>query len=175
LSERGSALPATPSILVLGIGNVLLEDEGLGVRAVERLAATYRLPPAVNAMDGGTLGLDLLPHVEQAGSLLVVDAVQADQPTGSLVRLEGDAVPAMLAIKTSVHQVGLADLIAASRLRGTFPDRLVLWGMVPATVDWGTELSPVVAAHLEDLVAAVVRELRAWGVPVEAREQIRRA
>lgn len=151
-------------ILLLGLGNILLQDEGLGVRAVERLAATYDLPEEVEALDGGTLGLDLLPRLYGVDGLLIVDAVASGQAPGTLVRLEGDAIPAALAVKMSMHQVGLQDLMAASALQGMRPPRMVLWGMEPATLGWGLDFSETVAARLADLVAAVVRELRSWGV-----------
>ena len=79
---------------MLGLGNILLMDEGLGVRAVERLAAAYDLPENVEILDGGTLGLDLLPRLDGVDALLLVDAVKAGGPPGTLVRLEGDAIQA---------------------------------------------------------------------------------
>jgi len=161
-----------PGILVLGLGNILLQDEGVGVRALEHLTNRYRLPAEVQAVDGGVLGLDLLPYLEQADALLVMDAVETGQPPGSLVRLEGASIPAALALKMSVHQVGLQELLATSRLRGTLPSRVALWGIVPASMEWGLALSPAVAARLDDLVEAVVRELRDWGVVVDEEATI---
>ncbi len=153
-------------ILILGLGNILLQDEGLGVRAVERLAAAYDLPEEVEALDGGTLGLDLLPRLYGVDALLIVDAAASGQAPGTLARLEGDTIPAALAVKMSMHQVGLQDLMAASALQGMRPPRMVLWGMEPATLGWGLEFSPTVGARLDDLVAAVAQELRSWGVAV---------
>ena len=154
---------APSHILVLGVGNILLQDEGLGVRAVERLAAIYDLPENVELLDGGTLSLDLLPRLDGVEALLLVDAVRAGGPAGALVRLEGDAIQAALAVKMSVHQVGLQELLAVSAFQGTRQPRVVLWGMEPAAIDWGLELSPTVAAGMEALVEVIVRELRAWG------------
>jgi len=151
-------------ILVLGLGNILLQDEGLGVRAVERLTARYELPPEVQVMDGGVKGLDLLPYLEGVSHLLITDAVQTGQPAGSLVRLEGEAIPAALSLKMSMHQVGLQELLALASFQGTLPERVVLWGLEPATLDWGLELSAPVAAQIDALVDAAVGELRAWGV-----------
>jgi len=151
-------------ILVLGLGNILLQDEGLGVRAAERLAARYRLPPEVQVMDGGVMGLDLLPHLEEVSHLLITDAVQTGQPPGSLVRLEGEAIPAALSLKMSMHQVGLQELLALAGFQGTLPEQVVLWGLEPATLEWGLELSAPIAAQIDALVDAVVGELRAWGV-----------
>lgn len=156
-----------PDVVVLGVGNVLMQDDGLGVRALERLTTRYRLPPAVRVLDGGVLGLDLLPALDGVSALLVVDAVQADGPPGSLVHLEGDAVPRVLTLKTSIHQVGLCELLAVSRWQGTLPARLALFGVVPAQVDWGLELSPQVSAVLDELVDAVAGRLRGWGIVAE--------
>ncbi len=152
--------------LVLGLGNILLQDEGLGVRALERLTAAHPLPDRVEALDGGTMGLELLPYLDGVTDLLITDAVDTGQPPGTLVRLEGDAIPAALSLKMSMHQVGLQDLLATSRLRGTMPQRLVVWGIQPASLDWGVDLSPPVQAALDGLVQAAVQELRGWGIPI---------
>lgn len=154
-----------PSILLLGLGNILLQDEGLGVRALSRLLERYRLPAEVQALDGGTLGLDLLPFLEDASACLVLDAVHGDLAPGALLRLEGDAIPAALALKTSMHQSGLQELLAIARLRDTLPQRIVLWGMRPASLAVGLELTSAVASQLDALVAAAVEELGRWGVP----------
>ena len=151
-------------ILVLGLGNILLQDEGLGVRAVERMAARYRLPPDVQVVDGGVMGLDLLPYLEGVSHLLIIDAVQIGQPAGSLVRLEGEAIPAALQVKMSMHQVGLQELMALAGFQGTLPEQLVLWGLEPASLEWGLELSAPIAAQIDALVDAAMGELRAWGV-----------
>jgi len=151
-------------ILVLGLGNILLQDEGLGVRAVERMAARYRLPPDVQVMDGGVMGLDLLPYLEGISHLLITDAVQTGQPAGSLVRLEGEAIPAALQVKMSMHQVGLQELMALAGFQGTLPEQVVLWGLEPASLEWGLELSAPIAAQIDALVDAAMGELRAWGV-----------
>jgi hydrogenase maturation protease len=173
-STYGPLLPDTenaqPGTVVLGLGNILRQDEGLGIHAVERLQARYRLPRQVRALDGGTMGLDLLPYLEDAPAVLLLDAVQTGQPPGSLVRLEGEAIPAALALKMSSHQVGLQELLATSLLRGTLPGRVVLWGIEPASIAWGLELSPVVGAAIGELVDAGARELRDWGLAVERRE-----
>ena len=156
----------TPSVLVLGAGNILLQDEGVGVRALARLLARFELPASVQAIDGGTMGLDLLPYLEGITDLLILDAVRSGRAPGSLVRLEGDTIQAGLALKLSVHQVGLQEMLAASRLCGCTPARVVLWGIEPASLDWGLALSPTVAAQLDSLVAAVAGELRAWGAAI---------
>jgi hydrogenase maturation protease len=153
-----------PQTLVLGLGNILMRDEGLGVRVVERLLEDCQFPPEVKVVDGGTLGLDLLPWVEEADRLLVIDAVDKGAEPGSLARLEGEEVPMFLGVKISPHQMGLADLLAAAQLRGYLPQELVLWGMQPMLIEVGLELSPPVAAQLETLKERVLDELSRWGI-----------
>jgi len=155
---------AIPRILVLGLGNILLGDEGVGVRVVERLQALYEFPQEVQVLDGGTLALDLLPYVEDAGRLLVIDALEMGAEPGTIARLEGDEVPAFLSVKISPHQVGLADLLAAARLRDRYPRELVLWGVQPGVMSPGLELSSPVAAQVEVLVYRVLVELSRWGI-----------
>ncbi len=153
----------TPT-LVLGLGNILLADEGIGVRVIERLQEQYEFPPYVQVMDGGTLGLDLLPYVEQVDRLLVVDALNAGAEPGTIVRLEGEEIPAFFAPKISSHQMGLVDLLAAARLAGCQPRDLVLWGIQPQTLGVGLELSPVVNDQVEKLIGHVLAELSRWGI-----------
>lgn len=158
-----------PETLVLGLGNIILRDEGLGVRACERLLERYALAAGVDAVDGGTLGLHLLPYLEGVRNLLILDAVRSDEPPGTLVRLEGEAIPAALAHKMSMHQFGLAELLAVGGLLGEPPQRIVLWGMAPAVMEPGLDLSEPVAASLDALVEAAVGELAAWGVSLAPR------
>lgn len=152
-------------ILVLGLGNILLGDEGVGVRVIERLLEQYVFPEGVRVMDGGTLGLDLLPYLEDALRLVVVDAVQARKAPGTLVRLVGDEVPAFLDVsKVSPHQEGLQDLLAVAALKGYLPDEIVFWGAQIASLGVGLELSPAVAAQVDALAEKVLEELVRWGV-----------
>lgn len=149
--------------LVLGLGNILLRDEGVGVRVVEQLRARYDFPPEIQVLDGGTLALDLLPCVEEADRLLMIDALQMDAEPGTIARLEGDEVPAFLGVKLSPHQIGLSDLLAVARLRGRCPAELVLWGVQPEAMSVGVELSATVAAQVDTLVERALDEIRRWG------------
>ena len=149
---------------MLGLGNILLRDDGVGVRVVERLQRLYQFPPEVELLDGGTLGLDLLSYVEATERLLVVDALEMEAEPGTLARLEGDEVPAALSVKLSIHQAGLADLLAASRLRGFYPPELVLWGVQPGVIDVGLDLSPPVDASVEVLADRAMEELGRWRI-----------
>ena len=151
-------------ILVLGLGNTLLRDEGLGVRTLERLGSRYRFPDQVRLMDGGTRGLDLLPYLAGTDGLLIIDAVNSGDPPGTLMRFEGQELAHTLSVKMSVHQVGMQELLAAAELSGTLPRHVVLWGMQPAKIAWGEDLSTPVASAMDRLVQAVAAELKDWGV-----------
>ena len=162
--------PHLTKTLVLGLGNILLRDEGLGVRAVERLQVKYDLPENVQIVDGGVMGLDLLPYLEDADALLVVDAVRIGKQGASLVRLEGRDIPSALGLKMSIHQVGFQELLAIGQLRGTLPSRIVLWGIEPVSLKEGLDLSPEVRIQLNALVDAIACELEDWGIGIELKE-----
>lgn len=157
------AEPNKVQTLVLGVGNTLLSDEGVGVHVVERLVKLYNLPEEVQVLDGGTLGMDLLYYLEGVENLLLVDAVEAHREPGALVRLSGDEVPAFLSIKISPHQLGVPDMLAAAKLKGSFPRNIVLWGVQPASLEVGLELSETIAPLMDTLVEKVAGELRQWG------------
>jgi hydrogenase maturation protease len=152
-----------PGLLILGLGNVLLADDGLGIAAVARLAARYDLPSDVQAVDGGTLGLSLLPLLTSARDVILVDAVATDAAAGTLVRLAGDEVPGAVRHRLSPHQVGVADLLDGARLLDRFPGRLVLLGLVPASLALAVARSPAVEERLDALVEAVAAETRSLG------------
>lgn len=153
--------------LLLGLGNVLCGDDGLGVVAVERLRADFRFPEEVSLVDGGTLGLSLLSTLEEADEVWILDAVQADAPPGTLVRLDGREVEPALRERLSPHQVGVADLLDALHWRGHWPAALRVLGLVPAELELRVGLSPPVAAGLATLLAAAVAEVSQAGHAVE--------
>ena len=157
------------SIVVLGLGNLLRRDEGLGIRALERLQGRYALPTSVQMVDGGTLGLDLLCYLEHVDRLLILDAALTDGLPGTLLRMVGPEIPAFFGMRTSPHEIALPDLLAVTRLRGTEPRELVFLGMQPAALELGWELSEPVAAHLDELVDAAAGELQHWGFQVVKR------
>ena len=156
--------------LVLGLGNILLQDDGIGIRVVNRLMERYALPDDVQALDGGVRGLALMPHLEGVERLLIIDAVKCGKPPGTLVRLAGDEISTALGPKLSPHQEGLADLLWVAKVVGPCPEEIVLWGVEPATLDTGLDMSPPVAAQLDALVHRALDELARWGVLVEAKQ-----
>ncbi len=147
--------------LVLGLGNLVLSDDGLGVHAIETLRADRRVPPQVVLMDGGTQGLSLLPHISSYQRLLVIDAIDVGEKPGTLLRVEGRALQHLQG-KASVHQLGFADLMVALELLGESPEEVVLFGVQPLSTDWGTELTPPVQEALSRIPDVVVEQLLKW-------------
>jgi hydrogenase maturation protease len=158
-------------ILVLGIGNVLLTDEGIGVRALNELQRRYTFPDNVELLDGGTAGIELLRHIRKRDYLIIIDAMKFAKEPGTVTRVEGNDVPAAFRTRISPHQLGLSDLLAAAMLTDELPENLVLFGVEPENLDIGLDLTDVVEASLDELQGAIIEELRSAGctiVPIEA-------
>jgi hydrogenase maturation protease len=151
-------MPAPATYVVLGLGNTLHSDDGIGPQAIERLRNDARVPADVALIEGGTLGLELLTYIWDCSYLLVLDAVDVGQPPGTLVRMTSDEVQTLPG-RGSVHQMGVADLLVALRVLASRTPEIVLLGVQPASTDWGTELSPAVAAVLPALTDAAIAEL----------------
>ena len=162
------------AILVLGIGNSLMNDDALGVIAIEELQARYTFPSGVSVVDGGTLGLDLLPMLEGVKKLLIIDAIDMGAAPGELFRLQGEEVPRAFASKLSVHQMGVQDLLAVAELQGHVPEELVVWGVQPGSIEMEMRLSPAVAAAMVPLLDNVIGELAGWGVTFQEVDSSKR-
>jgi hydrogenase maturation protease len=169
------AEPAPPAqaggrtpVLVVGLGNVLLEDDGVGIYAIEELVRRYRLPPGVTVVDGGTSASDLLEEMAEREQLIVVDAVGLERPPGTLVRLVDGEVPALFRARLSPHQLGLSDTLAALALMGRSPRRIVVLGMVPMSLGLRIGLSPEGQAGLGGLVDLLATELGLGATDVAA-------
>lgn len=151
-------------VLILGIGNTILSDEAVGVRAVEALQDAYDLPVEVQAIDAGTSSMEMLDEIADVDLLLVLDAVKAGKPLGTVVRLAGDEVPVFFRKKLSPHQVGLSDVLASLEFAGSRPKDIVVIGVEAENFGLGLELTPVIAARVPELVALVVGELASRGI-----------
>lgn len=159
-------------VLVLGIGNLLWADEGFGVRAVESLNQAFRFPDGVELIDGGTLGLNLLPYVERSRRVLVFDAIDFGLAPGELKVLRDAEVPAWGARKMSPHQNGFNDVLALAHLHAAAPEQIVAIGVQPLTLDdFGGSLTAPVRARLDEAVALAAEQLARWGFAGEARAQ----
>lgn len=153
------------SVVVLGIGNVLWADEGFGVRAVEVLGERFTFAPHVQLVDGGTQGLYLLPLVQSATHLLILDAVDYGLRAGTLKRVDDDEVPRFLgASKMSLHQTGFQEVLMLAQMTVSFPRRVVLIGCQPEELDdYGGSLRPSVRAGLDGALDMALQCLAAWG------------
>jgi len=158
------------SIVVLGVGNILLHDEGIGVRVVEELDRRFIFPERVRLVDGGTQGLWLLPTIQQADHLIVVDAVLGGGKPGTLYRLGREDLPTGLRVKQSAHDTDLVEALNLSSLLGTGPKSTLVLGIEPENIEpYGLELTPAIQAKIEELVTLVLNELKNFGVEPEKR------
>ncbi|MCF8105083.1 MAG: HyaD/HybD family hydrogenase maturation endopeptidase [Desulfohalobiaceae bacterium] len=159
-------------ILVLGVGNILLSDEGVGIRAVQRLEKEYRLSREVEVLDGGTSGLELLGHIEHRKQLLLIDAVrkQGFEP-GSAIRISLQDPPAYFRQKITPHQLGLSDVLAAAALTDSLPEKITLYGIVPKDLDTGLELSAEAARGVEKILDMILKDLKGVGMEIRKSKQ----
>ncbi|MFN3750863.1 MAG: HyaD/HybD family hydrogenase maturation endopeptidase [Thiobacillus sp.] len=150
--------------LVLGIGNILLTDEGIGVHVLQALESELGNRDDVTLLDGGTLSFTLAGPIRDADALIVVDAANIKNHAGEWALLEGDDMDAFLMNnrKASAHEVGLTDLRAIAMLSGHWPEKRALVGIRPQVVDWGEVPTPVVAAAVPPVCAAIVELIRVW-------------
>jgi hydrogenase maturation protease len=157
--------------IVLGIGNTLNTDEGLGVHALDGLRARLGEIDQLEVLDGGTLGLNLLPLVEEASHLLVLDAVNVGEPPGTVVELAKDDIPLFRGIKMSDHQITFQEVLGLAKIRDKFPEHLHLIGAQPADLSIGVGLSPTIEAVIPELVEHTICVLKNWGIiPAEGKQ-----
>jgi hydrogenase maturation protease len=154
---------ASGGTLVLGLGNPIMGDDGLGLAILARLRAGWLLPPEVELVDGGTWGMRLLPLIETARRVLVLDAINVDQDPGAIVVLEREDLPRYFSHKLSPHQIDLREVLALAELRGTLPPDVVAIGAQPERVELLAELSPILAQRLEVIAELAVSRLERWG------------
>ena len=149
--------------LVLGIGNTLLSDEGIGVHVVEHLAGRHGDLPGVTFMDGGTLGFMLAEALAHHQRLVVVDAARMDREPGAVGCYEGTAMERYLkGNRQSVHEVGLVDLLDMAHLSDHYPERIALIGVEPLTLQWGESPSAPVADAIEPAGNEVMQLVQRW-------------
>ncbi|WP_150048884.1 MULTISPECIES: HyaD/HybD family hydrogenase maturation endopeptidase [Methylomonas] len=157
------------NILLLGIGNLLWADEGFGVRVIEHLQKHYCFPDNVRVLDGGTQGVYLIEHVQNADVLVVFDAVDYGLAPATLKRVENDDVPNFLgAKKMSLHQTGFQEVLAMAQMLGQYPERLLLIGVQPEELeDYGGSLRPAVKAQIQPAIDLALAYLAEFGVSAQ--------
>ncbi|TFG52025.1 MAG: hydrogenase maturation protease [Gemmatimonadales bacterium] len=154
--------------VVLGLGNPLMGDDGLGLAALERLREQWEIP-GVELVDGGTWGMNLLPLVEESTHLILLDAIRSGDAPGTLVEWERDRLPRYLSLKLSPHQIDLREILALAEWRDTMPEEIVAVGLAPRDVVMTTSLSPEVDSGLDKVVEAALRYLAWWGYRAERK------
>ena len=156
-------------VLVMGIGNTLLQDDGVGVHVAEQFRASLPSDSPITVLDGGTIGLSLLPEVEDSDAVIIVDASEMDAAPGTVRQFRNRAIDRQLSGKRrTVHEVALADLFAAAAIRGRSPARRALIAIQPSCTEWGLEPTPDVQAAIPTACAAVADLARQWRQEVTA-------
>lgn len=161
--------PTPRPVLVLGMGNLLLEDEGLGIHTLKLIQQRFVAPPEVEFLDGGTSGMALIEMLSGRQHLLVLDAVQTGEAPGTLVKMNDKDVPVYFGLRITPHQLGLSDVLATMKLTDEQPGRVTVLGLVPYSLEMSLDLSVCISEKLHQLVTAVVDELAALGYPLQAR------
>jgi hydrogenase maturation protease len=170
-----AVLPADPfsgdagRIVLLGLGNILLSDEGVGVHAVNAMKEQYSFSPPIDIIDGGTLGLDLLPLFQDRDRILIIDAVDFGKSAGTIGALEGDAIPSALNPRLSAHHIGVADLLVTAKLTRTVPPSVSLVGIQPKSLDVGLEMTNDIKNQFGSIIDLAVNILTQWGIACSRR------
>ncbi|MGC8924523.1 MAG: HyaD/HybD family hydrogenase maturation endopeptidase [Calditerrivibrio sp.] len=146
-------------VLVMGLGNLLMNDDAVGVLAVQELKKLYRDTDTLKIIDGGTLGLDLIHYLEWADKLIIVDGVNLNLPAGTVVRIEGEDINVVFESKLSPHQMGLKDILLAAELIDCRPSDIVLFGIQTKNIDMEMNLSEEVKSNLPKLLVHVSKEI----------------
>jgi hydrogenase maturation protease len=158
-------------ILVIGLGNILMQDEGVGVRVAELLESRYHIPDEVEVIDGGTAGTELYQPMRGRERLIVTDCVNTGAAPGTLVRLADAQVPAFFQTRISNHQLGLSDLLALLAVSGDAPRHVTIIGMVPYELNNTLGLCDATLARVEEMLQMVVAELAAAGITLTPRRE----
>ncbi len=157
-------------ILIIGVGNVLMQDEGIGVRAVEKLECQYIIPPNIKVIDGGTSGTELLNPMRGAKHLIIADAINSGKAPGTLFRMVDDDIPAFFQTKLSNHQLGISDLLALLKLTDEMPQHISIIGMEPYKLKNKLGLSDKASQALPKMVSMLVDELKLLGISLKQRK-----
>jgi hydrogenase maturation protease len=152
------------NVTLIGLGNVLLRDDGIGIHALNIIRKRFSFSPPIEIIDGGTMGLDLLPFLKDGSKLLFLDAVDFDREPGYIKTLEDEEIPSTLQTKLSVHHIGLSDLLWAARLMDIRPGRICLMGIQPESIDVGLEMTERIGSRVDELVQRIIHKLEEWNI-----------
>lgn len=159
------------AITILGIGNILLQDEGFGVRVVEELNYRYIFPPGVMVLDGGTLGMELLRFLKRTDKLVIIDAIASTSPPGTVYEFQNEAIKTYFNNKISMHEFGIQEVLATLDILGRSINDVLVVGAEPHSLDIGLELSPQIFEVVDKVIDRVVSQLISWQVELKRRVQ----
>ena len=148
-----------PPVLVLGVGNILLSDEGVGIRVIEQLQRDYHFPENIELIDGGTLGHGLIDVLRGRQRVLVIDAVKTDGPPGAIYRFSGKDLAPARGNLNSVHDIGVSEALFFLSLKEELPPDIEFYGIQPKSLTPSLELSPEVSAAAQKVVAMIIKDL----------------
>lgn len=157
------------SIVVLGVGNILLTDEGLGVHVVEDLKANYTFTPQISLIDGGTMGMELLTYMRGMKKILLIDAVNGGEAPGTIYEFPHRELEQYFTDHISVHEVGMQDILRIRAIQENPLEDAIVIGVEPESLDVGFEPSVPVQKALPEVKERVLRVLREWGVQIEPK------
>ena len=156
-------------IMILGIGNILFSDEGFGIRVIERLMENYQFPENISVVDGGVLGMNLLGIISEADHLIVVDAVRTGGPPGTLIRMEGEEIPARVRAKNSLHQVDFLEALTMCQALDKIPHTVIL-GVEPLDIETlSLDLTPQIQTKVDPMIELILKEISPWGPSIQMR------
>ncbi len=158
--------------LIVGIGNYIMTDDAAGIHAVEALRNAYQFPDGVELIDGGTKGIELLPYLEDADRMMLIDAVDMNDEPGTIKVIEEDKLKALMDLKFSVHQIGIPDMLFALEFKGIKPPEMCLVGIQPKSLEMNTEMSEPINAAFGSLLDAIIERLAQWEINPTERDNV---
>jgi hydrogenase maturation protease len=155
---------SSSDVTLLGIGNLLMGDEGVGIHALKTLRESYTFSPEINYIDGGTTGLDLIPFFENCKKMIIIDAVDFQKEPGYLELLNNNEIQYRFNTKLSLHHAGLSDVLSVLQLQDIpFPE-MVLIGVQPKIIEMGMELSEAITEKYPEIISTIIDTLINWGI-----------
>lgn len=149
-------------ITILGIGNTLYTDEGIGVHILPFLEQELKGYSEIEIIEGATDGIRLLEPVEDAERLIIIDAINAGEEPGSLIVLHNDDIPAYFGIKMSIHQLGFQEVLLAAKLRERLPEEMVLFGIQPESLEFGIGITETIEQQIPAVIKAISMQIKQW-------------
>ena len=151
-------------VTILGIGNLLMGDEGVGIHALNTLQESYTFSPDINFVDGGTIGIDLIPYFEDCKRMIIIDAVDFQKEPGYVGVLQKEEIKYRFNTKLSLHHAGLSDVLSIIELQEIEAPDMVLIGVQPEKVERGIELSATIQNKLAEILTLIVNKLDKWDI-----------